>query len=520
MKSSAYWRRRFELIEQSQHQKGAECYANIERQYRQAQRELESQIDVWYRRFADNNNVTMAEARRMLTARELEELKWDVRDYIKYGEENAINQQWMKQLENASARYHISRLDALKIQLQHQIEVLCGKQADSIDSAMRDIYESGYYHTAFEIQRGVGVGWNFATLDERKISKVINRPWAPDGKNFSERIWSSRQRLVNELNTELVRNIILGQDPQKAIDAIAKEMNVSKNNAGRLVMTEEAFFSSAAQKDCFTELDVEMFEVFATLDSLTSDICRNMDRKVFPMSQWEVGVTAPPFHVRCRTTTLPAFGDEFDDIGQRAARGEDGKTYYVPGNMTYKEWQQAFVDGDISGLQKVDMRDTANFMDITNEWIKNRGTKGGVIRRLAYTANGTTYEVDGRHVVLRPTDQEMAVANVLCFDYGKKIEFVPQVMYPQGIQTPDYLIDNERFDLKSPVGRGKNLLYSMVYKKSKQSPNFIFDVTNCPLDEVDIEKQISGLYCSSHTRFVDKVVVLKKGKILKVFGRK
>ena len=353
MKSSTYWRQRFLQIEQSQNQTGMQCYANIERQYRQAQRQIESQLEVWYQRFADNNGVTMAEARRMLTARELEELKWDVRNYIKYGEENAINQQWMKQLENASARYHISRLEALKLQTQQQLEVMFGNQLDSIDSAMRDIYLQGYYHTAYEIQKGVGIGWNFATLDERRISKVINNPWAVDGKNFSERIWSNRQRLVNELNTELTRNIILGQDPQKAIDAIAKRMNVSKNNAGRLVMTEEAFFSAAAQKDCFDELDVEQFEIVATLDSHTSDLCREMDGKVFPMSQWEVGVTAPPFHVWCRSTTVPAFGDEFDNIGERAARGEDGKTYYVPADMTYKEWQQAFVDGDMSGLQEV-----------------------------------------------------------------------------------------------------------------------------------------------------------------------
>ncbi|MCM1104505.1 MAG: hypothetical protein NC409_10425 [Clostridium sp.] len=124
--------------------------------------------------------------------------------------------------------------------------MMFGNQLDSIDSAMRDAYLSGYYHTAFEIQKGVGIGWNFATLDERRISKVINAPWAADGKNFSERVWGNRQRLVNELHTELTRNIMLGQDPQKAIDAIAKKMNVSKNNAGRLVMTEEAFFSSAA----------------------------------------------------------------------------------------------------------------------------------------------------------------------------------------------------------------------------------------------------------------------------------
>lgn len=348
MKNSEYWKKRFELLEQSQNQQGIQCYADIERQYRQAQKQIEGQIAAWYQRFAKNNGITLADARKMLTSKELEELKWDINQYIQYGEENAINGTWVKQLENASARYHISRLEALKLQTQQSIEAMFGNQLDSIDSAMRNIYTSGYYRTAFEIQKGVGAGWDFATLDEKQISKIINKPWAVDGKNFSERIWGNRQKLVNELNTELTRNVILGQDPQKAIDAIARKMNTSKNVAGRLVMTEEAFFSSAAQKDCFAELDVEQFEIVATLDSHTSDICREMDGKHFPMSQWEVGVTAPPFHVWCRSTTVPFFDDEFDSVGERAARGEDDKTYYVPGNMTYEQWKKKFVKDSIS----------------------------------------------------------------------------------------------------------------------------------------------------------------------------
>lgn len=358
MKNSEYWKKRFELLEQSQNQQGLQCYADIEKQYRQAQKQIEGQIAAWYQRFAKNNGITLADARKMLTSKELEELKWDINQYIQYGEENAINGTWVKQLENASARYHISRLEALKLQTQQSIEAMFGNQLDSIDSAMRNIYTSGYYRTAFEIQKGVGVGWDFATLDEKQISKIINKPWAVDGKNFSERIWGNRQKLVNELNTELTRNVILGQDPQKAIDAIARKMNTSKTAAGRLVMTEEAFFSSAAQKDCFAELDVEQFEIVATLDSHTSDICREMDGKHFPMSQWEVGVTAPPFHVWCRSTTVPFFDDEFDSVGERAARGEDGKTYYVPSDMTYKQWQQSFVEGDKTGLQEATPDDT------------------------------------------------------------------------------------------------------------------------------------------------------------------
>lgn len=360
MNNGEYWQKRFELLEQAAHQQGIQCYADIEKQYRQAQKQLEGQIAAWYQRFASNNGVTLAEAKRMLNAKELAELKWDVNQYIQYGQENAINGTWVKQLENASARFHISRLEALKLQTQQSIEVMFGNQLDSIDSTMRNVYKSGYYHTAYEIQKGVGVGWDFSALDDKQISKVINKPWAVDGKNFSERIWGNRQKLVNELNNTLTQNIILGKDPQKAIDEIARKMNTSKTNAGRLVMTEEAFFSSAAQKDCFTELDVEQFEIVATLDSHTSDICREMDGKHFPMSQWEVGVTAPPFHVWCRSTTVPYFDDEFDAVGERAARDEEtGKTYFVPGNMTYKEWEKSFVNGgDKSDLQPVNSGDT------------------------------------------------------------------------------------------------------------------------------------------------------------------
>ena len=359
--SGEYWKKRFQQIEEAQHQDGVQVYAEIEKQYRIAQRQIEGQIQAWYGRFATNNGVTIQEARRMLSAKELAELKWDVQQYIQYGEQNALSGTWVKELENASARFHISRLEALKLQTQQSLEVLFGNQLDSFDRGMRELYKSGYYRTAFEVQKGFGVGWDFATLDDKQIDKVIRKPWAVDGKNFSERIWGNKQKLINELNQTLTKNIVLGQDPQKAIDEIARKMNSSKTAAGRLVMTEEAFFSSAAQKDCFTELDVEQYEIVATLDSHTSDICQEMDGKHFPMSQWEVGVTAPPFHVWCRTTTVPYFGDEFDLLGERAARGEDGKTYHVPANMTYPEWKQSFVDGgDKSKLQKVESDDIMN----------------------------------------------------------------------------------------------------------------------------------------------------------------
>lgn len=356
MKNSEYWKLRFEQLEQAQNGQGAAAFAEIEKQYKEAQKQIEGQIARWYQRFADNNGITLAQARQYLKGAALKEFQWDVQDYIKYGQDNALMGGWMKELENASAKYHISKLEALKIQTQQSLEVMFSKQMGTVTGAMGDIFESGYYHTAYELQKGFNIGWDIAGLDQLQIEKVLSKPWAVDGKNFSERIWTNKEKLISELHGELTQNIMLGADPQKAIDSLAKKMNTSKQNAGRLIMTEEAYFSSAAQRDCFNELDVEQYEIVATLDSHTSDICRSLDGKHFPMKDFQAGVTAPPFHVYCRSTTVPYFDEDFGDIGERAARDEEtGKTYYIPDDMNYEDWKQTFVDGgDKSGFDVVD----------------------------------------------------------------------------------------------------------------------------------------------------------------------
>ncbi|MBQ8765414.1 MAG: minor capsid protein [Clostridia bacterium] len=347
MKSTEYWRKRFLYLEQASNAYGVEAYRKIESVFTSAEREIQKEIEAWFGRYMKNNQVNMIEARRQLTTKELKELRWDVEEYISKGRENALNGGWVKELENASAKFHISRLEALKIRVQNAAEVAFGNELDVIDGLARRVYTENYYESIFEVQRGFNLGWEIGQIDERKLNTLISKPWAADGRQFCERIWQQRSELVNELHQQLTRTCLLGKAPDEAISAISKKFDVTKHQAGRLVMTEQAYFHSVAQQDAFKELDVEEFEIVATLDSHTSPICQEMDGKVFPMSQYEPGVTAPPFHVWCRSVTVPYFDDNFTE---RAARDEDGNTYYVPGDMTYKEWKKSMVDGDTSGL--------------------------------------------------------------------------------------------------------------------------------------------------------------------------
>lgn len=377
-KSSAYWKKRFSDLEAANNAYGQRTFHQIEPAFDKAQRQIQAQIESWYSRYAKNNGITMAEARRQLSAAELKELQWDVQEYIKYGQQNAMNQQWMKELENASARFHISRLEALKLRTQQSLEVAFGNELDSLDDMVKHLYQSGYYHTCFEVQKGFNIGWEIGQIDERKLQKIISKPWAADGKTFSDRVWQSKTTMVNELHQQLTRTIIQGKAPDEAIRTLSKYVADKTKNAkyaaGRLVMTEQAFISSAAQKDAFNDLDVEEFEIVATLDSHTSEICQNMDGQHFPMKDFEPGVTAPPFHVWCRSTTVPYFDDEWGRSGERAARGADGETYYIPSDMTYPEWKEQYVDSPVvvDQTQKITKKKDSNAYSVDRKLVNSK----------------------------------------------------------------------------------------------------------------------------------------------------
>lgn len=352
MKSDAYWSKRLDALNESQLNKAEKYVKNMNEEYSKAMAKIERDMNAWYRRFASNNGIVdMAEARKLLTSGELKEFKWTVQDYIKAGRENAIDQRWGKELENASARVHISRLEAKKLQLQQEIEILAAKKQNGAKELLGGIYQDNYHRSIFELQRGVGVGSSFTKLDSNQIDKILSTPWAPDGKNFSSRIWSDRTKLIAELTTTLTQNLTSGTPIDDLITNFAKRMDVSRSDAARLIMTESAYFSGQSRLDAYRELGVKEYMFTATLDRRTSKPCRNMDGKAFPLSEAQAGVNYPPLHAHCRSTTIPHFED---NIKERVAESEDKQIYSVPGDITYKEWSENIAPIEKEFLPSVD----------------------------------------------------------------------------------------------------------------------------------------------------------------------
>lgn len=349
MKSSEYWQRRFDELEAAQLRKAERYNAReVDRQFQMALAQIEKELSYWYQRLGENNSISANEARKLLAADELREFHWNVEEYIQRGKESNYSDKWKKMLENASAKMHISRLDAMKLQIQQQIEVLYGNQVDGLDGLMHEMYTEGFNRSAYTLDTGMGVHYNLATTDPRRIDAIINRPWADDGKTFSERLWRDKDKLVNALQQEMTQAVTRGDKLGDAVKNISKRMGAAKSSAARLVMTESAFISGRAQRDCFNDLGVDKYEYVATLDRKTSETCRDLDGKVFDIDDYKPGTNAPPMHCWCRSCIVPYF-DDMEMLGKRAARDpETGKTVRVPADMNYTDWKSVYIDKKMS----------------------------------------------------------------------------------------------------------------------------------------------------------------------------
>ena len=341
--SNNYWTKRFEEEEKQRNISNKAYAKEIEKQYKIAENKIKSDIEKWYIRIADNNQISLADAKKLLTKDELKEFKWTLAEYIQKAKSGA----WKKELENASARIHIKRLEALQLQVQNSIETLRNKENEMLEDYLIKNYEDTYYHSLYEISKGLNLKTSFATLDKNKINQVIGKPWLKDGKTFSDRIWQDKKQLINTLRTKITQSFITGSTLDEAVEDISKFVSdkIKNNVARRLLETESAAYASKAQIEAFKSIDVEKYEIVATLDLHTSEICQEMDGKVFNISDQEIGVTVPPFHSHCRTVIAPYFDDE----PARASRDENGE-YKEVKYMNYKEWKDQYIKKDELGL--------------------------------------------------------------------------------------------------------------------------------------------------------------------------
>jgi len=339
-----YWSDRAIRVIEAGEKSAAEMTTDLAKTYREAQKAIQRELEVFYGRYARDVGVSLEDARKALNKSELKSYLEQTKEYYEaikatdYAFDPAYRQKLHRQLSLKSAA---SRLEALQADVQWQIEKLYAQEQDAFREGLSGSYEDAYYRTMFNIQQGVGFGSPFSSLNVEAIEKAVSQKWL--GENYSDRIWTDKDRLTIAMGQIIPRGIALGQNPRIIGKDISHQMGVRLSYSERLVRTEFSQIANEASFDAYKEAGIESYQYLATLDHRTSEICQDLDSKVFALSEKMVGVNFPPAHPNCRSTTIPYFPeDEIDRLFAKAERiardPKTGKSYLVPASITYREW--------------------------------------------------------------------------------------------------------------------------------------------------------------------------------------
>ena len=335
-----YWKNRFIKSTKDVFDSDEKYVKEIFKIYKSTIEDLDSEI---FKLLNSMEDVSMAEAKKLLNKYEIRSFKSGLDEFRK-ASKGFISLDIEQELDIVSRRVRISRLQAMQVSMKSKVATLLNKEQKKLFSHLSNKFTSSYYKDLYELQRITGYK-NINSLSKDFVNNILSTSWTNDGENFSDRIWKRKDKLLNTLDTELRQGLITGKKPDEITKAISDKLEVSKSNAKRLVLTESSAIHSQSRKAMYERMGVEKYEVVATLDLRTSHICRKLDGKVFDVKDYERGITAPPFHVYCRSTTVPYYNDDIqaEIENTRMARDPDtGKSVRVE-NLTYNEWYEEYV---------------------------------------------------------------------------------------------------------------------------------------------------------------------------------
>nr|WP_302663386.1 minor capsid protein [uncultured Agathobaculum sp.] len=335
--NGAYWRKRAIELAEKQKQEDDDLCLRFHREYERILHELDKEISIFYARYAANESVSMADARRLLRDAELEDFRMSLDEF----RDKALAGGFDKELEEVYLRSRISRLQALQTQVELRMMELFGSQRDVLRDHLQERYTDTYYRTVYAVSQQADVASTFARIDPQTVEKILATPWA--GSEFSSRIWADKDKLTRELMQTLSRGFVRGDSLDRMTKEFAQRMGVSESRAATLIHTESAHIAAEATEQGYRETGVQSYRFEAALDLKTCAMCGALDQREFPLVERETGINYPPLHPRCRCTTVPV--TEFRIGSKRAARNPaTGKTEYVEKKLTYEEWRKKYVE--------------------------------------------------------------------------------------------------------------------------------------------------------------------------------
>ena len=337
MNNEQYWQKRAKEREDKWLNKSkSEIETEIKNLYIRALRNIQKDINDLYERFSDENGLSLADAKKIITSNEYSVWRMDIEDYVKQAN---IDKEILNELNTLAMRSRISRLD----KLQAEILVELSKMADGYDSKLTEYLKKAltdnYYQSVFDICKGINILMPVSILDQEAIEDIIRTSWC--GKQFSKRIWNNTTKLSKVLKKEISDAIIRGINAREMATVISKKMNSGYKQAITLVRSELNYVNNQAGLKSIKDSGGQEYRFIATLDRRTSEKCRKLDNTIHKVDEGVPGSNMPPMHPRCRST-ISITNLTTSTVRKRISR-LNGEIKYVPADMNYSDWEKIYI---------------------------------------------------------------------------------------------------------------------------------------------------------------------------------
>lgn len=334
-----YFEQRAMELEEEVYSKSLDFIKRLKKLFRESEKAVKLKINEFYADFAIENQISYRESQRILNSDEFRNWRMSIDDYIALAEDTG-DESLIKELDILSKRSQINRLDSLLTQIKAEQDLLYSKQLSLFNQHMTSIYSTSYYTTVYNTQNYLKLYYSFAVVDSDVIKKILMYKNA--GSTLSQKIWGNhRKKLFAEVQEKIAQGLATSKGNREIVKEIAERYQVAYSNASRLVRTESSFYLNQANLTGLKETFADEYIYVATLDKRTSDICRELDGKIFKITDAKVGVNYPPMHPYCRSTTAIYIPD-VTKYEQRVMRNNDRKSV-VKEYMTYSEWENKFI---------------------------------------------------------------------------------------------------------------------------------------------------------------------------------
>lgn len=143
---------------------------------------------------------------------------------------------------------------------------------------------------------------------EVDIEKVLAAIWGLDATTWLVRLLNDIDLWDARIRADIKRLISRGSTIDQVLEILDKRFDSISSVLTTLAISESTAIGSIARKSIFKALGVGKYQFFSKPDERRCETCGALHGKIFPMSAYEVGVTASPIHPRCRCWEVPIMG--------------------------------------------------------------------------------------------------------------------------------------------------------------------------------------------------------------------